>query len=241
MTESTTRLPTAKKNPKFDRIDIWRTEVSLSRVYCVCSAPATTAEAANTSKESLSAPASASVSASGSSTATNSTAPTESSKKSKLRLDLPIDEQVACPVCSSPIDADVSYVSFSKDGAGLVRITTSSQSEANIKRLEEGGSSKGKKFGKETLLKAVSGVFKNAKTIDLAKASQALPSPSSDQDRSTVNNRKRNLADPDEASRSRTEMYHLLRREDRVGGRGGNDVDVGALGKSPKASKQDHS
>ncbi|KAI1487218.1 hypothetical protein F5X96DRAFT_164610 [Biscogniauxia mediterranea] len=249
MSDSTTQRQTPKPHPKFDRIDIWRTEVSSCRVFCVCSAPAI-APTANTSKESLAATASASastsasVSGSGESSVTNSTSLTEasvrpsrwdqvrpklfsSSKKPNLRLELPTGEPRACPVCSSPIDADVSYKSFSKGDCGFVHNSVLPSAEAKNKRLEGGLSAKAKKLREQNPFKAISGVFKGPKTLDPPKAESPLSPSSTNNDKR--GSKRKSMQGYDGIPRSGTEMYYLLRPEGRERSRAGKEVDAGSV------------
>ncbi|KAI0600223.1 hypothetical protein F4775DRAFT_75848 [Biscogniauxia sp. FL1348] len=249
MSDPATQRQTPKLHPKFDRIDIWRTEVSSCRVFCACSAPAT-ASTANTSKESLAvsatatASASASVSGSGASSVTNSTNLTEasvhrsrwnqvrpklfsSSRKTKLRIDLPTGEPRACPVCSSPIDADVSYKSFSKGDSGFVHNSILLAADAKNKRLEGGLSAKAKKFREQNPFKAISGVFRGSRTPDPPTAESPLSPLSTNNDK--LGGKRKSTSGCDGNPGPSTEMYHLLRPEGRERDRAGNDVDAGSV------------
>ncbi|KAL7629438.1 hypothetical protein AAE478_000958 [Parahypoxylon ruwenzoriense] len=133
-------------NPKFERIDIWRSEVNSTRIYCVCSAPATPGlDSHGASKDAL--PISTSSTAVGSDSRAESThqfpvspIPTTSNvssdyhwetsqishqppaqpeaRRSKLAISKKglPDDRQICAVCSSRVDTDVSYMSFKEDG-----------------------------------------------------------------------------------------------------------------------------
>ncbi|KAI0020155.1 hypothetical protein F4780DRAFT_743050 [Xylariomycetidae sp. FL0641] len=220
--------PFSKPNPsraaRFDRIDIWRNEVSSSRIYCVCSAPAILAEDA--------------ASLSGSSTALSSSSgnpveptvrpidrihalPRFLARQSRSRLVLEekksSEGEADCPVCASPTDG-VSYVSFSKDGSGLVRLAAASRSEDALRKFEEDGPAKSKQ-AKRRLLKTMSMIFKGPRPFDLSTSIRKSPLSG----KGAIIDKKTGPTSQGENIRMATEMYQALRPRDRANEIGASD------------------
>ncbi|KAI3329109.1 hypothetical protein HD806DRAFT_272683 [Xylariaceae sp. AK1471] len=234
---------------KFDRIDIWRNEVASSQIYCVCSALAMqtkTAGVRDSFSSSLEIPSTAVSSTSmdlhkGAVKSAaypwhgeqNQKRPGFLSKASS-RLGSPRSPERKnggeCSMCASPTDG-VAYKSLSSDGCGLVWRRSDSRSiSSSIKCLEEGGQAKAKR---QSLLKAVSQVFRRTKKLDLPQSSSESSQPQQekiDAATSTPNTSKpTTAAGPSHEVPGRstgTEMYHLLRREETLDGTGNNDEEV---------------
>ncbi|OTA92137.1 hypothetical protein M434DRAFT_396688 [Hypoxylon sp. CO27-5] len=158
-----------------NRIEIWRTEVSLAQSYCVCSKP-TIATAANqvTSKDAL--PTSTS------STAIESDNHPESTQQStdisgpshqpaepanpydhRGAMQTSLALKLGCPVCSARIDESVSFQLLRRQGErGLVRGRASPRSVMNIDNLKETSSyDKYKPPATTRFKRAVAKPFKN--------------------------------------------------------------------------------
>ncbi|KAI8632321.1 hypothetical protein F5Y19DRAFT_359561 [Xylariaceae sp. FL1651] len=230
------------KNAKFDRIDIWRTEVASSQIYCACSALALQVMQADPCESSRSSMGMASISDLGSSTGagysrdsvTTASYPLKEQKRPKflpsaLKPNLssiaPGEREGSdCPLCASPTDG-VAYKWLSNDGSGLVQGWNSPRSISSVKRLEEGGKAKPKK----SLLKVVSQVFRRSKRFDLPRGSEvSQPSTTTkNASYSNVQNASKNTTTGTNAipRMAGTEMYHRLRREAGVDGTGDHDAD----------------
>ncbi|KAI1082756.1 hypothetical protein F5B20DRAFT_483109 [Whalleya microplaca] len=156
-----------------DRIDIWRTEVLSSPTFCVCSAPPTRAGSERTSGQGGSSPSPLSP-ASSSNNAAGGPDPPAAPVKQPATLFRPWalfktksapNTHRICPMCSRPIEDDVSFVTFKGDGAGKVRMSEVVQAEASSKKAKGGtAAAKGKEPTRKRLIKAVSGYFKSPNT-----------------------------------------------------------------------------
>ncbi|KAI0100040.1 hypothetical protein GGR51DRAFT_564451 [Nemania sp. FL0031] len=198
---SETFVPKSGKR-MLERIEIWRNEVAASRIYCVCSAP-TTSQSKKERKRSNSKGRASTV-------AVTDALPSDEKANEKT------DEKTYsdCPMCALPTDG-VEYKSLSRDGKGLVRISTTSSRSFICKfknrvlgdESEGNGNEKGKGKG-NLLLKKLSQLFQRAKKLNLPHTNESLQVKSMDLSTATT------LRPSNEYFKNRvgTEMYYSLRR-----------------------------
>ncbi|KAI1818403.1 hypothetical protein GGS20DRAFT_528463 [Poronia punctata] len=238
---------------KFERIDIWRSEVASSQTYCVCSAPALKPKAIGAFGKPSSSLGTPSIAEAATGTLPkqdkiqSTVFPIGDQKqhrpkflslgsKSNIRDGRRRNEAVRgnCSMCAKPTDG-VEYKCFSSDGSGLVwRMNDASRSISNsIKRLEEGAPPK----PGSPLFSRISQVFRRPKENDepLRRGSErsvgsGLPS--------RPKAKTADWTDEVPGRSTGTEMYYLLRREKRLDAVVDNDTDDNTFsdesGKKPK-------
>lgn len=234
------------RDPRFDRIEIWRNEVAISPICCVCSAPSyssTRSATAGLYKSLIKLASSLSldredvrrVPSINSGSERSSTDTRERTRERRTSKD--------CTMCASPLDGVV-YKWLSTDGSGLVRAKSDSFAEA--KCHEAGWSIDGK--GKKSLLKKVSQVLRHTKVLDLSRSNRSLDPFSTRRKTTTttmeppaIKTTRRHSGIP--YKQAGTEMYQSLRPDIRLETSADDDEEeIGGTsdnGKKPKVGIDD--
>ncbi|KAI0013484.1 hypothetical protein F4779DRAFT_397200 [Xylariaceae sp. FL0662B] len=242
------------RGPNFDaRIDIWRTEVSSSPIFCVCSEPpappaAESSEETDTGRggsTSQLVPGTAPASAPKSdNTAAGGLGLPRSLKqrlstrhrprllfKAKSAADAPHTHRV-CAVCLLPVEEDVLFVSFRGDGSAKVRLS-------EVARMSEVPLYKGPM--KERLVNTLSGIFKGSNRLPSSDDGPAVAAAAPETETGTgigaatgtgkgAAIESKQAGEGEGEPRGGTAMYHALRGGEGDGGVDDDEASVATLG-----------